>query len=395
MHTSFRLSAVMLALAMAGMGTATAATQTPPLTREVTATDRVTNTENSSMAASKFAADFATFTGSQQNAMALITGLRNGTPIVLTDATTGAGTATTGTTSGTPTGSTQTTIVPPTKSMGYGSAYTALRLAQAQLAQYGITCPTPDQLEAALTGGTVTIAASGGAGTTATSQTLSLTGVLNQRASGMGWGQIAQSLGVKPGPIVSGMKSATTHLAHDATHGTGTKGASSRRRQEVDGHDQTEHSRHRATATGARQGDHDSGPKSTSAAAAGRANRASNGTGHKASQSGTTRVGGGATTGSTRGDDDLSQEWHSNITTAAGAGGESYRHEHEYRSRVYGAGIVTAAGGSNVVLSHAAEYGHEQGTGVVTATGARVASNGVTSAGSAGKGGAGRRGKDD
>ena len=40
--------------------------------------------------------------------------------------------------------------------MGYGNVNIALRLAQASLAEHGIRNPTPEQLKAALNGGTVT-----------------------------------------------------------------------------------------------------------------------------------------------------------------------------------------------------------------------------------------------
>lgn len=62
---------------------------------------------------SRFAADFATFAGSQENAEALITGLRTGSPITLTSVSP-AGTVT------------STTITPPTRPMGYGNTYTSV-----------------------------------------------------------------------------------------------------------------------------------------------------------------------------------------------------------------------------------------------------------------------------
>ena len=58
--------------------------------------------------------------------------------------------------------------------------------------------PTPEQLAAVLNGGTIITAA----GTTVT-----LAGILAQRQSGMGWGAIANAMGVKLGAVVSASKS--------------------------------------------------------------------------------------------------------------------------------------------------------------------------------------------
>ena len=84
--------------------------------------------------------------------------------------------------------------------------------------QVGIMQPTPQQLQAALTGGTVIT----GSGPTLT--THNLQGVLTMRSQNLGWGQIAQKLGTKLGPVVSGMKSAnqnmTTASVSSASAGT-------------------------------------------------------------------------------------------------------------------------------------------------------------------------------
>ena len=77
-----------------------------------------------------------------------------------------------------------------------GEVGIALSLAKASLAQQGITNPTPAQLSAALNGGVITSSTS----------TTSVAGVLTQRQEGSGWGQIAQSLGVKLGAGVSASK---------------------------------------------------------------------------------------------------------------------------------------------------------------------------------------------
>lgn len=105
--------------------------------------------------------------GSKQNATSLVTGLRDGKEVRLTS------------------GRTTETFTPPTGKMGYGNIDNALALAQESLADQGITKPTPAQLEAALMG----------------DPNLKLDGILQMRAEGKGWGQIAQSLGFKLGEV--------------------------------------------------------------------------------------------------------------------------------------------------------------------------------------------------
>ena len=90
-------------------------------------------------------------------------------------------------------------FTPSTRPMGYGNVRIALSLAREQLAQNGVTQPTPEQLKVALEGGTLTT----GPGTTT-----QLPGVLQMRADGMGWGRIAQSMGVKLGPVLTGRTAA-------------------------------------------------------------------------------------------------------------------------------------------------------------------------------------------
>jgi len=107
---------------------------------------------------------YKTFAGSDANAGALVTGLRNGTEVKLSD------------------GKTTASFTPPTGKMGDGNVNIALALAEASLQQQGITNPTPDQLKNALSG------------------------ILQQRADGKGWGQIANSLGFKLGDVVRSEK---------------------------------------------------------------------------------------------------------------------------------------------------------------------------------------------
>jgi hypothetical protein len=112
---------------------------------------------------------------SRTNLESLVHGLRTGSAITLT--------STQGTTG------TSTTFTPPTRPMGYGNITRAMTLATRQLSAAGITNPTPQQLQTALMGGTLTTA----------SGTVRMQGVLQLRSQGMGWGQVAHTLGVQPG----------------------------------------------------------------------------------------------------------------------------------------------------------------------------------------------------
>jgi len=124
---------------------------------------------------------------------------------------------------------TTTTINPPTGKMGFGEVYIALALAKQQLGTMGITNPTPEQLQTALTGGTITMTS--GTGTTATTTKYDLQGILTMRSQyKMGWGKIAQNLSCNPpcklGPIISSMRSANKSLAGTTTTSTGSNQSS-------------------------------------------------------------------------------------------------------------------------------------------------------------------------
>lgn len=122
--------------------------------------------------ADKLAETYRDFAGSTQKAKALVAGLREKTDIVL---------------------SPTVTIEPPTAKMGYGNVDIALALARASLNEQGITNPTPEQLQAALLGGSVT---------RPDGMSATLPGVLEMRAGGMGWGEIAHALGFKLGELM-------------------------------------------------------------------------------------------------------------------------------------------------------------------------------------------------
>jgi hypothetical protein len=124
----------------------------------------------------KTADAYTPFAGSRLNAENLAIGLRTGSEITLSSA-----------------GVEQhsgTTFTPPTKPMGYGNVNKALALASQQLAAAGVAQPTPEQIKTSLMGGTIR---------NDTGQLVEMQGVLQMRADGMGWGQIAHQLGVKPG----------------------------------------------------------------------------------------------------------------------------------------------------------------------------------------------------
>jgi hypothetical protein len=160
----------------------------------------------------KISGTFNSFLGSDSTAV--VTGLRNGTPITLTTTTPAA-------TPGAAPIVTTTVITPPTGKMGYGNVFTSLALAKQQLGQMGISQPTPEQLQAALTGGTITT------GTGATTTTTELQGVLTLRSQGMGWGQIAQKQGTKLGPVISGLKSANQQMTATNASSKGTQSTNS------------------------------------------------------------------------------------------------------------------------------------------------------------------------
>lgn len=150
--------------------TAGAQTTTAPATKPVA----------TSNAMSKLIAQYSPWAGSRENATSLVQGLNTGSSVTLNAA--GGGTA--------------STFTPASSKLGVGEVGIALSLAKASLAQQGITNPTPAQLSAALNGGVITSSTS----------TTSVAGVLTQRQEGSGWGQIAQSLGVKLGSVVSASK---------------------------------------------------------------------------------------------------------------------------------------------------------------------------------------------
>ena len=130
-----------------------------------------------SAAMSRLIEAFSDFAGSPPNAQSLAEGLRNGTRIRLVDP-----------------NNVVTTFTPATKPMSWDDVKIALSLARAELGSGDIPSPAPADIEAVLNGGT--------AGTG--DLMINFTGVLTQRASGLGWAQIARAHSFELDMLLSG-----------------------------------------------------------------------------------------------------------------------------------------------------------------------------------------------
>jgi hypothetical protein len=135
----------------------------------------------------RIVSEFSELAGSEANARSLVAGLRQGSEVTLTLPASG----------GQP--GTATRFTPPTRPLEYGDVLISLALARGQLAQLGIDRPTPAQIKAVLAGGGVATRVSGQATTP-----FLLPGVLQLRASGIGWAKIADSMGVTLRPAMNG-----------------------------------------------------------------------------------------------------------------------------------------------------------------------------------------------
>lgn len=174
---------------------------------------------------------FVTLAGSASNLQSLVHGLRTGSSVTLTNAQVSGSTATTQ----------SITFTPPTKPMGYGNITRALTLASRELAAAGIKNPTPQQLQTALMGGTITTAQG----------SVTMPGVLQLRSQGMGWGQIAHTIGVRPGERASGHEIGE-HSGHGITTASGAKtGSTATNRTNQEASEQLKAHRGIITASGA------------------------------------------------------------------------------------------------------------------------------------------------
>jgi hypothetical protein len=212
-----KIRALLITVALAsGLCSEVFADTAATLNTETARMNTLTASHGETNVTAKIGGEFNSFLGSNSNTV--VNGLRNGSPITLTTTTL----TPSNTPGAAPIPTTTTTIInPPTGKMGYGNVFTSLALAKQQLGQLGISQPTPEQLQAALTGGTITT----GTGTTATKTQLQ--GILTMRSQHMGWGQIAQKLGTKLGPVVSSLKSANQHMTTTNASSTGSESTSS------------------------------------------------------------------------------------------------------------------------------------------------------------------------
>jgi hypothetical protein len=396
MKRNFRLLSATLVIALAPIANAQTAGE---VDTQVNTLDATAASRGQSRVAYRIADDFASLAGGRHNALELVEALRDGTSVTLTPrqhgtmpgtgtgtgTTTGTGTGTTGTgtgTTGTGTGTTATgtTITPPTGHMGWGNVYISLALAQAVLANDGIRHPTLDQLQAALTGGTVTKAD----GTTVT-----LKGVLELRAEGMGWGQIAHAEGTKLGPVLASLHSEHQRfesLPHERGHTT-ADGGSPMHHHDDDG----DHHESVATTSG---GDHGHGKGLVTAGGAVPTGTA----GGKGHDKGIVTAAGGSSNVTGKGRDKgvvtanggtstvIGKGHDKGIVTAAGPGAPT--------SAGHGArGITTAAGAGASTTGITTATSHGGSAGIVTASGAAAGSHGVVTAqGAEGGNGAGAKG---
>lgn len=185
MRTKYLQAAVIAAIVLSAIQANAAGTSTTTVT-STTVTASTTSADTAYL--KRIEPGYTDFAGSSSNLQSLASGLRSGSSITLTDTT----------------GAPSVTFTPPTKPMGYGNITRALDFANRDLAAAGITNPTPEQVSAALMGGTV-INAQG--------QATTLDGVLQLRSQGMGWGQIAHQLNISPAANVHGQNATLTNVA--------------------------------------------------------------------------------------------------------------------------------------------------------------------------------------
>lgn len=340
---STMLVAAGLTLGLSGVAVANSTDETSSDSRATEAregheahTDGVGAARGDAQITSKIVDAFTEFAGSPENAASLVAGLRSGSEITLAGADTG-GTDTSGrnAASKSPTTSpTTTTFTSPTGPMSNGNVYLSLALAKDQLTGLGIDNPTPQQIAAALNGGTIS---------TGTLGTVELQGVLQLRAEGLGWGRIAQAQGTKLGWVMGELKSANAmHFVSVASHAAG--GATESETAHSDSGRGIHNGLGGNAASGHAYGDGQSeghGVIAATGASAGGAFAAA----------GIVNAGGGG---------------QSNAAAAAGVlGGSTAGFGHAAvaaaASNTPGAGVVSAAGGGD--HGHAYGHGHEHGHG--------------------------------
>jgi hypothetical protein len=277
--------------------------------------------------AERFAAPYATFAGSRENAVALAIALRTGTAATLT--------YTTAATEGQPATTTSVTLEPPTRPMGWGNVKHALALAQFSLAQAGVTNPTAAQVEAALLGGGITV----------DGRSVDLAGVLAQRADGMGWGRIAHSYGTTMGAVHRGVRTGTAVAGTTTTTPVAVPSGRSSA----------------ATATGtARSSVTTAAGSVATGSGKGLTTAGGSASGHVAAKGITTASGASGGHGAKGLTTASNASAGGGIVTAEGGASRGQGH-------AYGRGVVTASGGS--AATSAASAGSRGASGVTSAAG--------------------------
>lgn len=140
-------------------------------------TNTITSKQDNQQVSSTLAGNYTQLAGSQDNANALVNGLRTGQSITLTSKS-----------------GTSTTVEGSGKSMGWGGVNNTLALVQASLQKANITNPTGSELA------------------------LAVSSITALRSAGMGWGQIAQSMGLNLGAVVSSSRASEKALSHRSSH---------------------------------------------------------------------------------------------------------------------------------------------------------------------------------
>lgn len=156
--------------------------------------------------ATRLAETYSGLFGSTAAARTAIDGLRTGGTVGLTGA-----------------DGSQSSFTSPVGPMGYGTINLTLGLARQLLSSQSITAPTADQMQTALTGGVLNGA--------------TVDGVLGMREDGMGWGQIAQAMGVTLGSVVSASKTAHTRAPQTARPAVSPSATERSDRPEASGRD--------------------------------------------------------------------------------------------------------------------------------------------------------------
>jgi hypothetical protein len=356
MKTTMRILAGSILIALAPM----AAAQTTgggDIDSQVRVLDATAANKGQTQVADKIASNFTNLAGGKDNATALVNALRTGGDATLKTTTTTPGTG------GAPptTTTTSTTVVTPTGQMGWGNVKIALGLAQDVLLKAGITNPTPAQLQTALNGGTLT---------RADGTTLEVKGVLQMRADGMGWGQIAHAGGTKVGPVVSSLKATNAALEKLPAAGTTTTAVAPT-----------------TAKTGVAATDKSAKGVTTAAGAPGATVSGDKAKGVTTAAGGAAAAGGGNSSKGITTASGVSSAGNGNkgLVTANGAGAG--------HGNAYGKGMVTASGGS--ASGSVASASGVKGGGVVTASGGTASSSGVTHGGgnAGGNGGGNGNGK--